>query len=96
MIVKLPMWTVVSVTISWSQRKYQGALAGFGVMSALAASSSGERSSVARMLMSAIVPSTAMAVRRVRSGTAFTVRSGASRVVVRIAGAVPRATPRSV
>ena len=48
------------------------------------------------MLITAIVPSTTIAARRVRSGTALTVRSGASSVVARIAGAVPRATPSSV
>ena len=43
LIVNDPMWIVVSVTISCSQRKYQGAFAGLGVTSALAGSSSGER-----------------------------------------------------
>ena len=86
----------MSVTISCSHRKYQGAFAGFGVTSALAGSSSGERMKTARMLTSAKVPRTTIAARRVRSGTALTVASGASSVVARTAGAVPRATPSSV
>ena len=44
-------WIVVSVTISCSHRKYQGAFAGFGVTSALAGSSSGDAMNTARMLM---------------------------------------------
>ena len=43
LIVKEPIFSVVSVTISWSQRKYHGAFAGFGVIIGLAASSRGER-----------------------------------------------------
>jgi hypothetical protein len=49
-----------------------------------------------RMLKSAMVPSTTIAARLVRSGTEFTVVSGASSVVARMDGAVPRATPSSV
>ncbi len=90
------MWTVVSVTISWSHRKYQGALAGFGVMSGLAGSSSGERTKTDRIPTSAIVPRITMAMRRVRSGIEFTVVPGASRDVARTCGEVPRAIPRSV
>ena len=41
-------------------------------------------------------PPNRSAARRTRSGTAFTVRSRASRLVVRTSGAVPRATPSSV
>ena len=51
-----PIRNVVSVTISWSQRKYQGAFAGLGVTSALAGSSSGDRRKTERMLTIAIVP----------------------------------------
>ena len=94
--VKPAMVNVVSVTISCSQRKYQGALAGFGVTSALAASSRGERMNEASTLITAKVPSTATAARRTRSGIALTVRSRASRLAARMVGAVPRATPRSV
>ena len=44
------MRIVVSVTISCSHRKYHGALAGFGVTSALAGSSSGDAMNTGRML----------------------------------------------
>ena len=47
LIVNEPMCRVVSVTISCSQRKYQGAFAGLGVTRALAGSSSGDRISTA-------------------------------------------------
>ena len=84
------------VTISCSQRKYQGAFAGFGVTSALAGSSSGDGIALARMLTRAKVPSVTISARRDRSGTALTVRSGASRLLARTVGAVPRATPSNV
>ena len=96
LMVKLPIRTVVSVTISWSHRKYHGALAGLGVTRALAASSSGDRTRAARMLITAKVPSVTIEARRVRSGTALTVAASFSRVVVVTVGAVPRATPSSV
>ena len=73
-----PMRIVVSVTISCSHRKYHGALAGLGVTSALAGSSSGEAMNTDMMLTTAMVPSVAIAARRSRSGTALTVVSGAS------------------
>src|SRR5262249_17904301 len=94
--VKDPIFTVESVTISWSHRKYQGALAGFGVTSGLAGFSRGERTKTERIETIAIVPSTAIAARRTRSGTELTVSSGVSSDVARIVGAVPRATPSSV
>ena len=78
LMVNEPSLMVVSVTISCSHRKYHGALAGFGVTSALAGSSSGEAMNTDMMLTTAIVPRVTMAARRVRSGTAFTVVSGAS------------------
>ncbi len=90
------MWTVVSVTISCSQRKYQGALAGFGVISGLAGSSSGERTKTERIPTIAIVPRITIAMRRVRSGTELTVVPGASSVEAFTCGEVPRAMPRSV
>src|SRR6185436_19968560 len=73
-----PIRIVVSVTISCSQRKYHGALAGFGVTSALAGSSSGDAMNTDMMLIAAMVPSVAIAARRTKSGTALTVVSGAS------------------
>jgi len=96
LIVNDPTWSVVSVTISWSHRKYQGALAGLGVIMGFAASSRGEGMATARMERTAMQPRVTMAARRIRSGTALTVRWGASRVVARIVGAVPEATPSSV
>ena len=91
-----PRWIVVSVTISCSQRKYQGAFAGLGVTSGFAGSSSGEAMNTDMMLTTAIVASTAISARRTRSGTALTVLSGASSVETRMTGACPRAMPRSV
>src|SRR6266508_1602848 len=87
---------VVSVTISCSHRKYRGAFAGFGVTRGFAGSSSGEAMKTAMMLTAAIVASTAIAVRRTRSGTALTVDAGALSVDARITGDCPRATPSSV
>ena len=91
------MRMVVSVTISCSHRKYHGALAGLGVTSALAGSSSGEAMALARMLTSAKVPSVTISARRVRSGTALTVQvRRLERRSPAPLGAVPRATPSSV
>jgi hypothetical protein len=95
LIVKEPIFTVVSVTISWSQRKYHGAFAGLGVIIGLAGSSRGDGMKQARMLTTANVPRTTIEIRRTRSFTELTVRSAASSVTARIAGAWPRATPRS-
>src|SRR3989338_2790427 len=82
LIVNEPIVTVVTVTISCSHRKYQGALAGFGVTDGFAGASSGAGNAMERSTTAANVRRETRRIRRSRWGDDVTVVDSSSTTFV--------------